>query len=356
MSEVLACQKCGVPEYITSEHEWHNNGLIVQKKDKRHILIFIENDNLVELFSRIEEIMEFSIERIIMNTRRRASRAYMDRVIPNSLREMVQKKELEVDPLAKMLFSVAHVLGYGRFELVDYRYEQDEDDYMIFRIHKPYSAMLGSSDLVASCEAFLGKEMAATYAQVAEDVYDVKATVSSHPEAFKGRLLMKTCSAREGDIQLESCRECGAPRKLGLFKWDTENGIIRNEETGRRMVFFAPTVLEAVLNELEDELGDAIPGVVVEAQRRLTKNGLYPIKEWSDMGVLREQLALRGFGNLREFKMSEDNLSLSLHNAQIHLLIVGFAQGLFEMTSGTGSKVEWNFSDQGDLDLEVNAG
>ena len=45
------CSECGAPKYFTQEHLWLNNGDIVQKRDQRHRLIFLESENLDPLFA-----------------------------------------------------------------------------------------------------------------------------------------------------------------------------------------------------------------------------------------------------------------------------------------------------------------
>jgi hypothetical protein len=354
MQGVNTCPECGVPEYITSEHLWQESGFIVQKRDQRHILTFIENDNLNALFRGVEDIVGTSIERIILATRRRAGRAYMDRIIPKQVRELVQKKELELRPLVAAFFAIGHVLGYGRFELVDYRYEQDDDDYFVIRVEKPYSILLGSVDPAAAIEVLIGGELGFTYEEVSHDVYDIRVFRENHPEEeYKGRLMMKPYQPGGGDIALRSCPACGGPHALSYYRWDLEDGLINNKYHGRRMVFFAPTVLDAVFGELERELGESIPAVVIEAQRRFALDFYTPDDVVSEAGF-RTALALRGMGNLRRLNIERSGLDMRLDNAVMHLLVVGLFQGFYEIAYGVGSTVEWQISDAGDLQVEVS--
>lgn len=351
--ELNTCGECGVPEYITSEHLWTDGGHIVQARDRRHILTFIESDNLDTLFHGIEDILGQSIERLVLATRRRAGRAYMDRVIPEQVKQAFRKGELELGPLIEAFFSIGHVLGYGRFELSDYRYRWDEGDYISLRVERPYSVYFGFCDPVAAFEALTGDELGFTYSEVSEGTYEVKAFRSSHPEEFKGRLMMKLYEQDRGDVEPERCPACGGPRALSSYEWDIDKGIITNRYSGRRMAFFAPTVLDAVFQELEKELGESIPEVVIEAQRRFAKTGAYAIEDFCSEGSLREQLALRGLGNLKEMRLEREGLSMTLENAVMGLLVVGLAQGIFEISFGVESDVEWGLSEEGELGVKV---
>jgi hypothetical protein len=119
------------------------------------------------------------------------------------------------------------------------------------------------------------------------------------------------------------------------------------------MAVLGPTFLDPLFDELELELGDTIPRAVVEAQRRFVKTGFYSIEEVSNEGSMRTQFALRGLGNLRGIEMGKKGVRVRLDNAVMHLLVVGMIQGLFEMTFGVDSNVEWELSEENDLLVEV---
>jgi hypothetical protein len=132
-----------------------------------------------------------------------------------------------------------------------------------------------------------------------------------------------------------------------------EDGIIRSRITGRRMALLGPDVLEAVFDELEAELGETVPRAVVEAQRRFIKASAYSIDEISDEGDFRTQLASRGYGNLRDIELGASGIELRIDNAAAHLMLVGMAQALFEMAFELESIVEWEASEEGDLEVRV---
>ncbi len=67
----------------------------------------------------------------------------------------------------------------------------------------------------------------------------------------------------------------------------------------------------------------------------------------------RAQFALRGLGNVREVKARKSGLRLRLDNAVLHLIIAGSLQGAYEAATGTASRIEWELSKHGDLELEV---
>jgi hypothetical protein len=114
-----------------------------------------------------------------------------------------------------------------------------------------------------------------------------------------------------------------------------------------------PSVLDPIFEELEQELGEAIPEVVIEAQKVFTKTGFYSPEEIRNEEDFRTQLALRGMGNLRDLKMNAEGLRMRLENVCMHLMVIGLVQGLFELAFDTRSGVEWELSEQGDLEVEI---
>lgn len=51
--------------------------------------------------------------------------------------------------------------------------------------------------------------------------------------------------------------------------------------------------------------------------------------------------------------MGRKGVHVRLDNATLHLMVVGLIQGLFEMAFGIDSNVEWEFTGEGNLEVEV---
>jgi hypothetical protein len=111
--------------------------------------------------------------------------------------------------------------------------------------------------------------------------------------------------------------------------------------------------LDPIFYELEAELGDVVPRAVVEAQRRFTRSGFYTMDDIAEEGDFRTQLALRGFGNLKEIDMKRAGMHIRLENAALPLIVTGLTQGFFEMGFSTDSTVDWELSQEGILEVDV---
>lgn len=351
MNGIDLCPECRVPRHITSEHMWLNGGVIVQGRDRRNRMVFIESENLDPLFGKVQELIGLPIEHVLITAKHRAVRAYLGSLIPEVTKELLRRRELDWQPVNDGLRLSARIMGYGRYELVDYRYEKDVDDYVVETISEPYSVPLACGDMAGAFEILFGCELGARYRQVGPELYEITCHVASHPEELKGRLRFRHFPLREGDIELERCKGCGGPRGLSNYRWYPDRGIILGATTGKRMIMTGMEV-DAIFSELENELGEDLPRLVIEAQRQFVRSGFYSIEGMGRLDM-RDQLALRGLGNLADLKSDQKGLYFRIENAFLHLMVVGLVQGLYELTYDEDTHLEWDFSGDGVLEISL---
>ncbi len=355
MPDMNVCPQCGIPLYITSQHEWMGNGVIQASRETRHRLVFFECGNLDPLFDGIAELIESPIERLIIDASRRSTRSYMDRVISDDVKAMIRAGDIDLNLVFDSTFLIWRAMGYGKLSLEEVRYEGGKDDFITVLAERPYSVPLSVGNFAGSIEALVGREPGFEYEETTPGVYRITIFESENPPDLKQRLRWKGYDReyKKGDIVFERCAGCGAPAALREFHWDQANGSIRSTVTGRRMVLTGPSMIEPIFDELGSELGEAVPRVVVEAQKRFIKAGFFAVGEVSSEENMRMQLALRGLGNLRELKMARKGVRLRMENVALPLLGVGLTQGLFEKAFNLDSEVEWELTADGDLGVEV---
>ncbi len=351
MSRLRTCKECGVPRRFTKEHEWLNNGTIVQRENPEHRMIFIENDNVTSTFAGIEEIIGMSIERIITEAKRRATYDFVDHMLPDVVKAVVRL--VGVRPVIGNITSLGKVMGYGSIALESIRRVHGKGDYVTLRCREIYSLPLFNGDFAGSFNAIDRREVGIVYEVVGEDEYGITGNITPHPLELQERLQTREYTNKEGDIEFERCPRCGAPLALSRFQWYPERGVILDRERGRRMAAMGPASLDAIIEELEKELGETIPEVVIEAERRFVRGGYYSVEEFESEEGFRRELALRGMGNLKEIAWREDGARLRMENPCLDLVLVGMMQGMLELLTGRESKVQWEITADGDLVVEA---
>ena len=355
MPDINICPQCAIPLFVGTQHVWRDDGIIETKREGNQRLVFFECGSLDPLFDGIAEIIDVPLERLVIEASRRSTRSYMDHVVPDDVKDMIETGEIDLDLVFDSTFLIWRVMGYGKLSLDEVRYEHDEKDYITVHAERPYSVPLAVGNFAGSIEALVRDEPGIEYEETKPGVYSITIFRSENPPELKSRLRWKGFEReyRPGGVELEKCPTCGAPAALHEFHWDQVNGSIRSTVTGRRMVLTGPSMIDPIFDEMESELGETIQGVVVEAQKRFIRSGFFALDEVVSEDEMRVSLALRGLGELKELKMSKKGARLLLENAALPLLVVGMTQGLFEKTFDRESEVEWELGDDGDLQVEV---
>jgi hypothetical protein len=347
------CPVCGASRRVIKEHEWLNDGTIVQRKNRDHRMVFIETENIASTFRGAEEIIGMSIERIIVEAKRRATFDFVDHILPGVVKAIIRLVGLA--PVVRDISSLGSVMGYGDIKLVSIHRTHSKGDYATVSIKEPYSIPLFCGDLAGTFNATDRREVGVTYKETAPETYEVTGHISKNPLELQERLQTKPYTHKPGDISFEGCPKCGGPMALSEYQWHLDRGVIENKTRGRRMALVGPASLDAIIDELEKELGETIPQAVIEAQRRFIKTGFYSLEEVGTEELFRKELAIRGLGNLREIEWGEERMRFRLENPCLPLVIVGLVLGFFELASGREGEAEWELTGDGDLVVEVSS-
>jgi hypothetical protein len=273
--------------------------------------------------------------------------------VTDEAKEMIRSRELELEPIIQAQLYNCRMMGFGRAAISDFRFEQEGKDFITILVEEPFSIPLWCGSLAGGCEAIVGGEWSVIHRELSPGLCEITACVADSTRDIDSKSGRREYDCLDENLDTERCATCGGPAVLSRFRWDLEKGVIGSAYTDRRMSINGETGLREVLKELEAELGEAIPQAVVEAQRRFVKSGFYSIEGLLNEGDFQTQFAYRGLGNLRDFKMGSTGLHLKLENATFHLIVAGLAQALFEMAFARDSLVEWELSEEGDLEVEV---
>ena len=128
------CHECGVPYDVSKELVWQENGVIAQTRDPDHRMIFYESDNLDNLFLGIEGLINVPIEHIVIESKRREVREYVEKLLPAPVRKIARYGGLGM--MIRKLSSVGRAYGYGNVRLADKRVRFNDDDHVTMVIDK----------------------------------------------------------------------------------------------------------------------------------------------------------------------------------------------------------------------------
>ncbi|MEJ5186839.1 MAG: hypothetical protein WHT46_07140 [Candidatus Geothermincolales bacterium] len=366
------CPDCGVPSFIGRELDWGTDGVIHLRRSPRNRMVLFESNVIDNLFRGIEELIGLPIEHIVIESRRREVRRYMEGVFPAwSRRLMMRLNEglsglplfrtwghLIRNPIGKAVagkaFQVGKVYGYGEAGWGPLWEAKDVHPWRVIPVREPYSVLFYAAEILATVEAFEGRDMWVRYEQEGDDTWVFTVYPAEHPVELGGRLRRRRYAFREGDLVLEKCPRCGVPREVGRMTWDLQRGIITDGDTGRRLAIFGPHALDSVISDLEEELGEEIPQVVVEAQRRYVKSRVAQ-ENWRRRGTTFARMAaVRGLGYVADFEVDEKRLRVRILNSCMPYICVGMAKALYELAMGReSSEAHWNLSDDGELEIAV---
>lgn len=372
--EIERCEECGVPALLGRELKWESNGVITLAQSPHNRMVIFESAIIDNVFRGIEEILGRSIEPMVVESRRRETRRFIERSFPFEVRNMLLLGDAgptaKDSPLSRAMAdfmsriredivervsNVARVFGYGEVSM-DWK-EGEPYPWRSLTMRCPYSVPLWKADILGTIEAFEGLDMWVEGEELEEDVYRLHVFPAEHPVELKGKLQRRMrYEFAAGDVEHERCPACGVPDIISTYSWDLERGIITASDTKRRVAVFGPLALEAVFYDLASEHGPELSRVVVEAHRRYIRERVDRELASRISSVLKMHMARRGLGFLASLKADRKGLEMEVHNACLELFMVGMTQAFYEITTGNeNTTAEWELDEQGRLSISIRA-
>lgn len=348
------CDVCGVPLLVGKEQVWGDNGVISHATDRGHRMVFCDSDNIDGLFAQVEEMIGFPIENIVIGSKAREVKEYVESTMSPLARKA--GRLIGTNMLVNKLSKTGRAYGFGDISLVSRSKDDSGGEAITMSVRNPHSILLFCGESLGAWEAIQGRDHRVILERVSEGEYRVTNVAGSHPIELSGMRRTRRHDLKDGDFALERCGSCGVPKLVGDFVWDTEEGTIVNAQSGRRMAIIGSSGLQAIFDDLTSELGESIPEAVIEAQRRLVRESMGETS-WSGRApTYREMLALRGLGNLRGFEGTSKRLAVTIENSCLSLMVVGMLQAMFELGAGhAASAYDYRLAPDGDLEVEIRA-
>ena len=348
------CRKCGVPLVVGKDLVWKDNGIIVQRRDPDHRIIFMESENLDGLFQYIEKSIGSPIEHIIIESVRREARRYVENSIPALLTKLGHR--LSATLIIDKTVDIGHGFGMGQIEIVEKHFSTKGNDYMTVEIIQPRSITQFCGELLGAFEAATGRDGLVEYEKTGDNAYRIMVRSGEHPRELEEYLHVGKYSSRQGDMRFDRCSACNTPLDISYCDWDMKRGLIFNRGNQRRMSLYGPGPIEAVFKDLERELGEDIPNLAIEAQRRYVKNAMRE-EGGKRVSEYRYMYALRGLGYLSSVETSDGFVTATIFNPCVLPILIGTVQGLYELSAERDCSLHgWSLSTEGDLEITIDAG
>ena len=361
MAGVDTCTFCGVPRFISKALRWEDNGVISLPASPGERMVFYDAVAIDHLFDGIHELIGTDISNMVIESRRRETRRYMERLVPEDVVRVLNDEDTDTaERKAKgrqynlQIDMVGMLYGYGHIAMSGLWDTEDPHPWREQIYHDPYSLRFCMADTLGTVEAIERRDLWVESMPAGENAFLVRVIEGEHPLEFSGRLRRKRYPFKPGDISFKRCMACGIPLEVARCHWNVDKGTIYDPQTGRRMVFIGSAAMDAVLDDLQSELGESIPEVVIEAQRQFVKRYVGSVIWPSSAEENRMNTALRGLGNITEFRATPSTLGLTIQNSCLHLPMVGLTAALAELARGAEkSGVEWELQEDGDLRIEL---
>jgi hypothetical protein len=339
------CRDCGFPRKFAKFFDWRSDGTIVSTDSTRtrSQITFLEVSELETLFKDLSDTIGLDIDRIFIGAQKNIGKAlyanlpirHMKRV-PDWLRPRFVARQL-----VKLIANDIAGLGDGIVSLDEYVAGRT----MVVRFANPVLAplMVGSvSGIYESVE-----DMPSSKAEYGIEGGDLVIRMTHAPEQAEAeeRLKLEEVVEGQGPLRYDRCGYCGVPREAArTWRWDLSRGIITNKRTGSREAVVAVQSVNAMLRELENELGEDVPALVYDHQKALTIKKLSGAAVDDVASFVKERIgsmALRGLGYPSSFEWKEPTLTVEIKNAYNQDLYAAKLAAVIETATSRSSRIEW---------------
>ncbi len=345
------CILCGFPRVVSRHLDWRSDGTIVSSSGPgpRTRVCFLEPAELDEVFEDLSKTMGMPLDPFLLKAQKEVGKAVFEHLPVRFATAIPDNKYFRplwlLRLLDKLVSSELAALGGGRFEFVEYRHGERT----VIRVTDPVLIPRQVGNAVGVYEMVTDVPSTNVEYHVEDGSGDLIITLSPGDEKpdedAEARLYLEEAVPGAGWLQYERCSECGVPlRASEMFIWDMNRGIITNTDTGRREVVVAEQSFQAVMRELERELGEEITGHLYDHQKaqsrsRLLEDGAEGDDDFWDDYV--EGLALRGLGYPESMVRRPGSIAVTTAGAYNLDHYAAKIAAALEATEGGASGIEW---------------
>jgi hypothetical protein len=337
---------------------WNDDGTVTGRFASGSRVCHIECDEISAVIAGVSERIGYPIDRIVIEGQRKAARRIADDVLSagKGIAGLFGRSWAGAPVALKVTLDVGRTVGHALPEILEYK----RGELLRLKLTNPYCVPLVVGDAWGAFEALHNITVEAEWA-VEDDAVTIELRKVREGMVWEEpmRLQLEQMKTLPGDAKFERCPRCGIPREVtDTIEWDIENGIVRNKLTGRREVTIIVESINAVLRELENELGEEIPAMVQEVVARYTARSIGGDEalELEAKGYLAAlgPIRARGMGNPVTAEMSEGTLTTWIDNPFSAPLLAGTVAGIYEAVEEVRSATTWEVHPEGYIVIVVS--
>ncbi|MBU1672241.1 MAG: hypothetical protein KJ993_14210 [Actinobacteria bacterium] len=328
--------------------DWRDDGTIVStdRTKTRSQITFLEAGELESLFSDLSSTIGMSVDSILIQAQKNIGKAIYASLPIRHIKGLPANRFFRPGFMARFLVWLIAPdiagLGDGRIGLDSYR----AGDHLVLRILNPVVSQILVGSAAGIYESIEEMTSAAIDWRMEGSDLVIRLTHSDKPEEGGERLYLEEIKPGDGSLRLDRCPSCGVPLLAArMFSWEIDRGIIHNRLTGRREVVIAVQAVNAILRELESELGEEIPSILYGHQKDFTRSHLSATAiEMGGADLMDRHLmdmAVRGLGYPVRTEREAGSISVEITNAYNQVLYAAKIAACLEVETGAESSIEW---------------
>lgn len=343
------CRQCGFPRRLARFLEWHSDGTVIGSVRPRIPVMFLQVAEWETIFEDLANAIGVPVDHIVIEAQKNIGKDLYGMV--RSVYFNINLRRIPNNPFFRPQWLTKFIvwgmrrdlsrLGAGRPRVI--RYRAGKTMVLGFRDPCMVPMMVGNClGIYESVEKMPGSQ--AEYGMENGDLIIRMSHATEKPESEE-RLYLEEVEAGTGPLSYDRCPRCGIPLPIsGALEWDIGRGIIRNRINGEREGMISVQSVNAILRELEKELGTEVIQMLYQAQKRYSGKDLSD-RTFEGSGDFWDRyltnMALRGLGYPEEFERTGDSVSVDIKTAYNQdLYAAKLAAGLEKMT-GRESRIEW---------------
>lgn len=350
------CGFCTAPIYLRVAAAWNEDGTITGRYAPSTRVVQVYDSEINHILSGISERIGHDISTIVVEGERKAAtqfnRDLMERWRGST--RAVLRSRLFYGPLNRLLLRAARNAGLGSGRLLQSEYGERLE----LEFSSPFNVPILAGDMLGSFEVFFSRPAEVSWEG---DSRRARITISagggaSHVE--EQRLKPVVSPTRPGTVSFDRCPKCGIPLDVTRrYRFDLKSGVANEVEGGRRVVTVIIDSLLSVFAELESELGEEIPRMIVDLESGYIKENTVPPAGPADAHLVNEllgDLTVKGMGNPSGISVSPDGtLEVRIDNPFSGELLAGRVLGYYRVLWGDPARVEWTTDIEGSMVITV---